>query len=104
MRARGKHGGQRSLREREKEWEIDESENRCFGRKHNRGCAGGIPFERDPAMTHEEVKKAGTAAIYLQGGLSEKEREEFEEHLFGCPECSGIVQAGLILKTRGELG
>ncbi len=55
-------------------------------------------------MTHEEVKKAGTAAIYLQGGLSEKEREEFEEHLFGCPECSGIVQADLILKTRGEVG
>ena len=55
-------------------------------------------------MTHEEVEKAGTAAIYLQGGLSEKEREEFEEHLFGCPECSGIVQADLILKTRAEVG
>ncbi len=54
-------------------------------------------------MTHEEVKRAGTVAKYLQGGLSDREREEFEEHLFGCPKCAGIVQADLILKARGEI-
>lgn len=54
-------------------------------------------------MTHEEVKKSGAVAKYLQGALPEKEREEFEEHLFDCPECSGIIKADSMLKVCGEL-
>lgn len=62
---------------------------------------------RDPAMTHQEAEKSGSAARYLLGEMSADEREAFEEHLFACPDCARIVQADLILKTcrqalRGE--
>lgn len=54
-------------------------------------------------MTHDEVKDTGALAKYLQGGLPEKEREEFEEHLFECPQCSRMIKSDLILKMRGEV-
>lgn len=55
-------------------------------------------------MTHQEVKESGAVAKYLQGALLEEEREEFEEHMFDCPECAGIVKADSVLRVRGGLG
>jgi anti-sigma factor RsiW len=53
-------------------------------------------------MDHAEATRRFAAEQYLLGELSESEREEFENHFFGCLECAETVEAGaaLVANTR----
>jgi hypothetical protein len=45
------------------------------------------------SMNHEEAIKRGSVEKYLLKELSPSERDEFEEHFFGCPDCAADVGA-----------
>ena len=45
-------------------------------------------------MDHAEAARKLAVEQYLLGELSGPEREEFEEHFFGCPECVEALEAG----------
>ena len=38
-------------------------------------------------MTHGEIEEREIVEAYLQGKLSEDDRQTFEEHFFACEEC-----------------
>lgn len=45
-------------------------------------------------MEHSEATETMASARYLLGEMSDEERERFEEHFFGCSECSRDVRDG----------
>jgi Putative zinc-finger len=45
-------------------------------------------------MDHEYAIKNHAAEQYVLGELNPHDREEFEEHYFGCPECADAVKTG----------
>lgn len=45
-------------------------------------------------MDHEYAVKNHAAEQYVLGELNPSDREEFEEHYFGCPECADAVKTG----------
>jgi anti-sigma factor RsiW len=45
-------------------------------------------------MDHAEAARKLAVEQYLLGELSGPEREEFEEHFFGCPECVEALEMG----------
>lgn len=49
-------------------------------------------------MTHEQAVAASLVEKYLLDELSPAEREQFEEHYFGCTVCAEDVMAGYRLK------
>ena len=63
-------------------------------------------------MTCEEVERNDTLAAYITGKLPEAERDQFEEHYFGCERCVQEVEAARLARevfagesgTRGEAG
>jgi hypothetical protein len=44
-------------------------------------------------MDHQEAVRRGAVEKYLLGEMSPEEREEFEEHFFGCTECAAELKA-----------
>lgn len=56
-------------------------------------------------MTHEDVTKRMTAEGYLLNELAPEERDAFEEHFFGCPECALDLQiaAAFLDQARVQL-
>jgi len=44
-------------------------------------------------MDHQEAVRRGAVEKYLLGELSPEDREEFEEHFFGCMECAADLKA-----------
>lgn len=57
-------------------------------------------------MDHAEAARKLAVEQYLLGELSGPEREEFEEHFFGCPECVEALELGngLISNARAVFG
>ncbi len=53
-------------------------------------------------MDHEEAARIRAAESYLLGELSAKEREEFEEHFFGCHECAEEVRLGAVFAANAR--
>jgi hypothetical protein len=47
-------------------------------------------------MQHEEADQTHAVERYLLGDMTLPEVEQFEEHLFGCPECADSVKAGAV--------
>ncbi|HMF79557.1 MAG TPA: zf-HC2 domain-containing protein [Bryobacteraceae bacterium] len=48
-------------------------------------------------MNHEWAEKTNAADKYLLNELTDSERLDFEEHLFDCPVCSGLVRSDAII-------
>jgi hypothetical protein len=57
-------------------------------------------------MDHNEAVKLMITEKYLLDELSPEERDQFEEHFFGCAECAYDVRAGALLieKSKTVLG
>jgi hypothetical protein len=53
-------------------------------------------------MTHEDAARTGAAEKYLLNELAPEERERFEEHYFGCPECAAEVKLGVIFSANAR--
>ncbi len=53
-------------------------------------------------MNHEEAAMRQSVDRYLLRQLSGEEREEFEEHLFGCPFCTEEVQLGMTFEANAR--
>src|SRR3954467_2067694 len=49
------------------------------------------------SMDHSEAIELRAAERYLLGELDATQRDQFEEHFFGCLECAGDVRSGAIL-------
>jgi len=47
---------------------------------------------RGSIVNHDEAVAAMAAERYVLGELQDAEREQFEEHFFGCPECAQDVR------------
>jgi hypothetical protein len=56
-------------------------------------------------MDHNEAIRNMNAERYLLGELTADERDQFEEHYFGCPECAEHVNTGALFvdNARSEL-
>jgi hypothetical protein len=54
-------------------------------------------------MDHSEAVQKMTAERYLLDELTLDEREEFEEHLFDCPECTLDLRAGAAFVDEAKL-
>ena len=48
------------------------------------------------AMTHADAASTQAVERYLLGELSSQQRDEFEAHLFDCPECAEDLRAAAI--------
>jgi hypothetical protein len=48
-------------------------------------------------MNHFEAVELRAAERYLLGELTGEQRDQFEEHFFGCLECAGEVRSGAVL-------
>src|SRR5271169_4023416 len=53
-------------------------------------------------MDHAEADRAAAVERYLLGELTESEREAFEEHFFGCPECAEEVRLGVRFQANAR--
>jgi hypothetical protein len=53
-------------------------------------------------MDHSEAIQSKAAEKYLLGELTGTERERYEEHFFGCPECAQDVHAGAIFMDNAR--
>ena len=53
-------------------------------------------------MNHKEAVGRLAAERYLLDELSPPEREEFEEHFFGCAECAAEVEAGAVFAANAR--
>ena len=53
-------------------------------------------------MEHDQATRRRAAERYLLGELSDAERDEFEEHFFGCPTCAEEVRAGAIFEANAR--
>jgi TolA-binding protein len=51
-------------------------------------------------MNCQEVEERDIAELYLQGRLTEPERDEFEKHYFECESCLSQLQAGLLVQAE----
>jgi TolA-binding protein len=51
-------------------------------------------------MNCQEVEERDIAELYLQGRLTEPERDEFEKHYFECESCFSQLQAGLMVQAE----
>jgi anti-sigma factor RsiW len=54
-------------------------------------------------MDHTESTRLMAAEKYLLGELTLEQREEFEEHFFGCQECALDVRAGAALVEHSKV-
>lgn len=54
-------------------------------------------------MNHSEATKQMAAERYLLDELTPETREEFEEHVFDCPECALDLRAGTVFVTEAKL-
>jgi Putative zinc-finger len=53
-------------------------------------------------MDHAEAVQKLVAEQYLLGELSEREREEFEQHFFSCSDCAEAVNSGTVLVANAR--
>jgi hypothetical protein len=53
-------------------------------------------------MEHEDAVRLGTAERYLLNELPPDERDEFEEHFFGCQECALDLRAGAAFLSQAK--
>jgi hypothetical protein len=53
-------------------------------------------------MNHREAVEGQAAERYLLMELSPAEREEFEEHFFGCAACAAAVEAGVVFAANAR--
>ena len=53
-------------------------------------------------MGHEEANRIEAAERYLLGELSDAERDQFEEHFFGCQACAEDVRTGAIFEANAR--
>jgi hypothetical protein len=53
-------------------------------------------------MDHSEAIQLKAAERYLLGELTGTEREQYEEHFFGCHECAQDVQAGAVFMDNAR--
>jgi hypothetical protein len=53
-------------------------------------------------MDHTEAIQLKAAERYLLGELSGEAREQYEEHVFGCPECAQDVKVGAIFMDNAR--
>jgi hypothetical protein len=53
-------------------------------------------------MDHTEAIRLKAAERYLLGELKGDEREQYEEHFFGCPECSNDIKASAIFMDNAR--
>src|SRR4051794_12771237 len=53
--------------------------------------------ERFLMVSHQEAVGRDWPALYALGELPDRERDQFEEHLFDCPVCSQSVKTGYLL-------
>lgn len=54
-------------------------------------------------MEHSEAVELMATERYLLGELPSEQKEAFEEHLFGCPECALDVRAGAAFVQEAKL-
>lgn len=54
-------------------------------------------------MDHQMALREKVAEKYLLNELSSEVRDEFEEHFFGCPECSFDIQAGAVFVDQSKV-
>jgi hypothetical protein len=55
------------------------------------------------SMDHNEAVEQMTAERYLMDELTPDAREEFEEHLFGCPECAQDIRAAAAFVDEAKI-
>ena len=53
-------------------------------------------------MEHELAIKSLAAERYLLDEMTSQERDEFEEHFFGCSECADAVRTGTAFTANGR--
>jgi anti-sigma factor RsiW len=51
-------------------------------------------------MTCIEIQRANTIQLFLDGKLTDSDREAFERHYMGCPVCFEQMQAAAAAATR----
>jgi hypothetical protein len=54
-------------------------------------------------MQHAEAVRAMAGEKYLLDELTPEQREEFEDHFFGCPECAMDVRAGATFLEHSKI-
>src|SRR5262245_40484442 len=54
-------------------------------------------------MNHSEAVRLMASERYLLGELQPQDREEFEEHMFGCQECAVDVRSGMTLIQHSKV-
>jgi hypothetical protein len=57
-------------------------------------------IDAEEEMNHSEATKEMAAERYLLDELTPEAREEFEEHVFDCPECAFDLRAGTVFVTE----
>ena len=53
-------------------------------------------------MDHRAAVSTSAAERYLLGEMNEEERDQYEEHFFGCPECAEAVKATAGFRDAAE--
>ncbi|MGE5647625.1 MAG: zf-HC2 domain-containing protein [Acidobacteriota bacterium] len=53
-------------------------------------------------MTHEDAVRTGAAEKYILDQLAPEDRQRFEEHYFGCPECAAEVKLGSVFAENAR--
>jgi anti-sigma factor RsiW len=53
-------------------------------------------------MEHAEAIDRGAVERYALGEMSERERDQYEEHFFDCPECAAEVKAAVLFLDNAE--
>jgi predicted anti-sigma-YlaC factor YlaD len=72
-----------------------------FRRRRIRAEHGAVPGQPSPMPCREFVE---VVTGYLEGTLSEVDRERFDEHLAACPHCSAyFAQMRTTLRLTGRL-
>ncbi len=60
-------------------------------------------IDAEEIMNHSEAIKQMAAERYLLDELTPETREEFEEHVFDCPECALDLRAGTVFVTEAKV-
>jgi len=55
-------------------------------------------------MDHQEALRRSAVEKYLLNEMPQPERDEFEEHFFGCQECAADLRATAAVPRRGKEG
>ncbi len=53
-------------------------------------------------MDHMEATSTGAAERYLLGEMGDRERDQYEDHFFGCPDCAEEVKSAAIFVDNAE--